>query len=173
MIKKDLINRIILLVNERSEDGELSVSDAPERVVLNFQDNVTLIHLSVNQDQLFIEGIRNGDNRDVRFYDAEELSFKALKTTERYIRENIPVKKPRISIPEAETLLFKELDATSFGDAIYELAGELFQKCIIAVESKNTVTGEMDTDEAWYDEAQQDFYQKVYDKMLDFLQNGE
>ena len=90
------------------------------------------------------------------------------------------MKKEKINIYQAQEMLLQTLDKHDFGDRVYEFAQEQFQNGIAVLEQKYDITdvdGKVIEDdgsgEEWYDDVQEQFYQKVYDKTLDFLQNGE
>ena len=79
-------------------------------------------------------------------------------------------KKP-ISAEEAREKLLSILDKEDFGDRVYEFAQSLFQSGINVIETKNAISDEdPHGDMMWYDDVQEEFYQKVYDKTLAFLQ---
>lgn len=85
------------------------------------------------------------------------------------------MKKKKITIDEARSKMFTLLGKKSMGDAVYELAQDIFQSCINVIETNNEVIDNdvLDRDEEWYDEIQDEFYQQVYNKLIDFLKNGE
>lgn len=90
--------------------------------------------------------------------------------------------KEKINIYNAQELLMQSLDKKDFGDRVYEFAQEQYQNAIAVIEQKYDITdvdGQVITEEdshgeqEWYDEVQEMFYQKVYDRTLEFLTQGE
>lgn len=80
-------------------------------------------------------------------------------------------RKRPISAEEAQEKLLSSLDKEDFGDRVYEFAQNLFQSGINVIETKNTISDEdPQGGMMWYDDVQEEFYQKVYDKTLAFLQ---
>jgi hypothetical protein len=80
--------------------------------------------------------------------------------------------KRKITIDEAQALMYNSLNVVDFGDKVYELAQDIFQGFINVIETKCEIEGVeeyLDSDQAWYDEIQEDFYQQVYDKLTEFL----
>lgn len=80
--------------------------------------------------------------------------------------------KCKLDISGAQKLMFELLDKVDMGDKIYELAQDIFQGCINVVETNSTIKGVeeyLDSGEEWYDEIQEEFYQKVYDKVKQFM----
>ena len=77
----------------------------------------------------------------------------------------------------AQDKLFKLLESIDMGDAVgdavYEMAQSIFQKCIDDVESNGMVVdndgNDYDSGEAWYDDVQKDFFECVYEKLRNFL----
>ena len=73
----------------------------------------------------------------------------------------------------AQDKLFKLLERIDMGDAVYEMAQSIFQKCIDDVESNGMVVdndgNDYDSGEAWYDDVQEDFFECVYEKLKKFL----
>ena len=80
-------------------------------------------------------------------------------------------RKRPISTEEAREKLLSSLDKEDFGDRVYEFAQNLFQNGINVIETKNAISDDDPHDDVmWYDDVQEEFYQKVYDKTLAFLQ---
>lgn len=84
-------------------------------------------------------------------------------------------KKQTISINDAEQKLIDTLNATDFGDRVYEFAISLYHKGIKEINNKYNITDVdgnacKDTDdEQWYDGVYEEFLEKVYEKTIDFL----
>ena len=86
-----------------------------------------------------------------------------------------------IEIWEAEQKMRDMLESESMGDRIYEFAQDLFQRYIGVIEASNRIVdadgfyceGDCHDGVAWYDDIQEEFYQAVYDRMIDFLKRGE
>lgn len=78
---------------------------------------------------------------------------------------------------QAQSLLLDNLDKEDFGDRVYEFAQNLFQSGINVIESNHEIrdiNGELADSEhsnevMWYDDVQEEFFQKVYDKLTEFL----
>ena len=82
------------------------------------------------------------------------------------------MEKRKISIDEAQALMYNSLNVVDFGDKAYELAQDIFQGFINVIETNCEIEGVeeyLDPDQEWYDEIQEDFYQQVYDKLTEFL----
>lgn len=91
--------------------------------------------------------------------------------------------KPVITEIQAEEKLLAVLDTEEgkdLGDAVYELAHDLYRKQIQKIEENNTIIGEdgkpvktSDSDgvvgELWYDGAYETFFDKVYANLVEFL----
>lgn len=72
--------------------------------------------------------------------------------------------------------MFWLLDKYDLWDAVYEFAQEVFQDCIKRIEDAFNITDidrYLDTDQEWYDEIQEEFYEAVYDKLAAFLTGEE
>ena len=82
---------------------------------------------------------------------------------------------------EAQSMLLGSLDKENFGDRVYEFAQDLFQSGINVIESNNEIRdidgnladSEHSNEDMWYDDVQEEFFQKVYDKLTKFLTIGE
>lgn len=82
-----------------------------------------------------------------------------------------------ISIKQAEAELVKRVAKMSIEDAVYELAFDTVQKCIMDVESDFHVvdgdgllcTSDSGQSELWYDDMREIMMQEVYAKAADFL----
>ena len=85
--------------------------------------------------------------------------------------------KKKINEFEAQSMLLANLDKEDFGDRVYEFAQNLFQSGINVIESNNEIRDidgnladyEHSNEVMWYDDVQEEFFQKVYDKTLEFL----
>jgi len=107
----------------------------------------------------------------VRFEDGNELCC--------YPEEimNFPI----LSVGDAEQMMRDLLSKESMGDRVYEFAQNLFQRYINVIHAGHRIANidgvfEDDNDhggEAWYDGIQEEFFQAVYDRMSDFLNNRE
>lgn len=77
----------------------------------------------------------------------------------------------KISIEQAEQMMFDSLAKEDMGDRIWEFAQELYQKYIRQIEEKHTVVNKdvLDRDEEWYDGIYEEFFQEVYERMINFL----
>lgn len=76
---------------------------------------------------------------------------------------------------EACQMMFDTLDNECMGDRVYEFAQELFDGYIHWIEDHVEISDKdvFDSGEEWYDEIREEFFQAVYDRMLDFLKSGE
>ena len=93
------------------------------------------------------------------------------------------MEKPIITEIQAEEKLLAVLDTEEgkdLGDAVYELAHDLYRKHIQRIEEKYTIIGEggkpaqtSNSDgvvgELWYDNAYEGFFEKVYSNLVEFL----
>ena len=81
----------------------------------------------------------------------------------------------RITIEQAENMMFDLLGKEDMGDRIYEFAQALFVKYIDKIEAENQVINKdiLDRCEEWYDHAQDEFFQTVYDRITKFMMWGE
>lgn len=91
--------------------------------------------------------------------------------------------KENITIEQAEKMLLGTLDTEEgkdLGDAVYELAHDLYRKNIQKIEEKYTIVDEngepaktSNSDgvvgELWYDESYETFFEKVYENLINFL----
>lgn len=77
----------------------------------------------------------------------------------------------KISIEQAESMVFDLLNKEDLGDRIYEFAQELFQRYIRQISERYSIENPdvLDRHEEWYDGVYEDFHQEVYAKMIDFL----
>lgn len=77
----------------------------------------------------------------------------------------------RITMSQAQDKMFELLERICIGDEVYELAQGLFTFLINQIEANNCITDaeELDSGEEWYDGIREDFFQEVYDRMLNFL----
>lgn len=86
------------------------------------------------------------------------------------------MEKKKITIEDAQRAMYEKLEKVSMGDKVYEFAQDIFQGFINMIETENEIKDaeeRLESDQEWYDEIQEDFYQTVYDKLTDFLKNGE
>ena len=82
-----------------------------------------------------------------------------------------------LSVDDAQVQLLNSIDKEDFGDRVYEFAQNLFQSGINVIETKNIIRDsdgrladyEHSNEVMWYDDVQEEFFQKVYDKTLEFL----
>ena len=77
----------------------------------------------------------------------------------------------KITVYEAQKKVYELLNNEYLGDRVYEFAQELFDKYINWIELKNEIIDKdaLDSSEAWYDEIQEDFFESVYEKLIDYL----
>ena len=110
MKKKDLIERIIRMVKERSLDGDLDIGFAK---------------ISITEDELTFPFIALGT---AHLYGpcGDDLAISELKDVIRYLKDNVPVIRHAISIDKAERKLMEALGKTSMGDVVYAAANDLF-----------------------------------------------
>ncbi len=81
-----------------------------------------------------------------------------------------------LTIEQAEQKMFDMLKAEQMGDRIYEFAQELYQRYINVIETGTEIEGKdeyLDSDEEWYDEIHDEFFQTVYDRIRKFMKEGE
>ena len=81
-----------------------------------------------------------------------------------------------MTIEQAEQKMFDMLKAEQMGDRIYEFAQELYQRYINVIETGTEIEGKdeyLDSDEEWYDEIHDEFFQTVYDRIRKFMKEGE
>lgn len=80
----------------------------------------------------------------------------------------------QLTVEQAQRELFSMLNAEDMGDRIYEFAQDLFERYVNLIECADKIdTDTLESDEAWYDDAREEFFQAVYDKATIFLTNGD
>lgn len=100
-----------------------------------------------------------------------------------YPEEICKAEKSVLLVENAEQMMRDMLSKESMGDRVYEFAQKLFHSYINVIEAGHRIVddeGEFcgDSDDchdgvAWYDDIQEEFFQAVYDRIKDFLENGE
>lgn len=80
----------------------------------------------------------------------------------------------QLTVEQAQRELFSMLNAEDMGDRIYEFAQALFERYVNLIECADKIdTDVLESDEAWYDDAREEFFQAVYDRILKFMKEGE
>lgn len=80
----------------------------------------------------------------------------------------------QLTIEQAQRELFSMLNAEDMGDRIYEFAQNLFERYVNLIECADKIDTDMlESDEAWYDDAREEFFQAVYDRAKNFLTNED
>lgn len=80
------------------------------------------------------------------------------------------MEKKLISIEDATDKLFDRLNKDRIGNALNELAQDLFNNCIYEVELENEIDdANLDSYEMWYDDARQEFMQTVDEMIYEIL----
>lgn len=89
---------------------------------------------------------------------------------------------PVLCVDDAEQMMREMLAKESMGDRVYEFAQVLFHRYINVIEAGHRICDAEgpygDSEDchdgvAWYDDIQEEFFQSVYDRLLNFLKNGE
>ena len=77
----------------------------------------------------------------------------------------------KITVYEAQKKVYELLYNEYLGDRVYEFAQNLFNKYINWVELKNEIIDKdvFESSEEWYDEIREDFFETVYEKLIDYL----
>lgn len=71
-------------------------------------------------------------------------------------------------------MVYECLEKELWGDRIYEFAQERFRNYIDSISYKYEIDKrELCSDEEWYDEIYEDFFESVYAKMIEFFKRGE